>query len=140
MIMRLDKFLVLNNYFSSRTKAAEAIDDNLIVVNGNREFIGKEVSGKDLRGGISLVIAAPGTILLVEYMGKSVESSTFLLLSKEAKPSLTLTITLPFFMRQNCIPISGYFPFISCMMLRASFCKSIIKALGLKECLDYFFM
>ena len=32
--MRLDKFLVLNNYFSSRTKAAEAIDDNLIVVNG----------------------------------------------------------------------------------------------------------
>lgn len=34
------------------------IEDDLIVVNGNREFIGADVSGKDLRGGISLVIAA----------------------------------------------------------------------------------
>ena len=30
----------------------------MIVVNGNRFFCGKEVNGKDLRGGISLVIAA----------------------------------------------------------------------------------
>ena len=34
------------------------IKDNLIVINGNREFKNNNVSGKDLRGGISLVIAA----------------------------------------------------------------------------------
>lgn len=35
-----------------------SIQDDLIVIEGNKKFIGKEVSGKDLRGGISLVIAA----------------------------------------------------------------------------------
>ena len=34
------------------------IKDNLIIVNGNRNFVCGNVSGKDLRGGISLVIAA----------------------------------------------------------------------------------
>lgn len=34
------------------------IKDDLILVNGNREFVGANVSGKDLRGGISLVLAA----------------------------------------------------------------------------------
>ncbi len=33
------------------------INDDLIVVNGNRSFMNYDVSGKDLRGGISLVIA-----------------------------------------------------------------------------------
>lgn len=34
------------------------IEDDIILVNGNREFVGASVSGKDLRGGISLVLAA----------------------------------------------------------------------------------
>ena len=34
------------------------IENDLIVVNGNRQFVNGEVSGKDLRGGISLVVAA----------------------------------------------------------------------------------
>lgn len=34
------------------------IKDELIVINGNRDFVSNRVSGKDLRGGISLVIAA----------------------------------------------------------------------------------
>ena len=34
------------------------IKDDLIVINGNRNFMGCDVSGKDLRGGISLVVAA----------------------------------------------------------------------------------
>lgn len=34
------------------------IHDNVIEINGNRNFVNGDVSGKDLRGGISLVIAA----------------------------------------------------------------------------------
>jgi len=34
------------------------IENDLILINGNREFVNGSVSGKDLRGGISLVIAA----------------------------------------------------------------------------------
>ena len=34
------------------------IDGDLIVIDGNRKFIGGNVSGKDLRGGISLVVAS----------------------------------------------------------------------------------
>lgn len=34
------------------------IENEIIKINGNRSFVGKMVSGKDLRGGISLVIAA----------------------------------------------------------------------------------
>jgi len=34
------------------------INENVIVIKGNREFIKADVSGRDLRGGISLVVAA----------------------------------------------------------------------------------
>lgn len=35
-----------------------SIEDNIIKINGNRDFVNNDVDGKDLRGGISLVIAA----------------------------------------------------------------------------------
>ena len=38
--------------------ASISIKDDLIEIEGNKKFYGKSVSGKDLRGGISLVIAA----------------------------------------------------------------------------------
>ena len=42
----------------NRMNASIEIKDDLIVINGNRKFCACNVSGKDLRGGISLVIAA----------------------------------------------------------------------------------
>ncbi len=42
----------------NKMNADISIKDDVILVNGNRDFGGARVSGKDLRGGISLVLAA----------------------------------------------------------------------------------
>ena len=50
----------------NRMGAEIKIIDDLIVINGNKRFVGCDVDGKDLRGGISLVMAA----LLADGMSK----------------------------------------------------------------------